>query len=182
VLLAITTSCGRRGVIGGKIVIDCNKGDGVKLKIGLFFLSLLLCPMAAQVQAQTAVLFQKQLTVPGPNSAQTLQGIHASFSVTQISTITLNVTTNVAAPTLNVYILYPDDYAVYLATGSLAKATPLKNLTQLNTVSYKTQSVLNDGNFGLVIQWAQSGVFSTEPSVTVEIDAAPYAPAPLTTH
>lgn len=148
----------------------------VKLKIGLFFLSFLFCAIAAQVQAQTAVLFQKQLTVPGPNSAQILQGVNASFSVTQTSTITLNMTTNVASPTLNVYVLYPDDYAVYLATGSLAKATPLKNLTQLNTVSYKNQSVLNDGTFGLVIQWAQSSAFGAEPSVKVEIDAVPYVP------
>ena len=149
----------------------------MKLKIGLFFLSLLFCSMA---KAQTAVLLQKQLTVPGPNSAQTLQGVNASFSVTETSTITLNLTTNLSSPTLNVYILYPDDYAVYLETGSLAKATPFKNLTQLNTVSYKTQGVLNSGTFGLVIQWAQSGAFSTEPNVIVEIDAAPHVP-PMST-
>jgi hypothetical protein len=146
----------------------------VKLKIGLLFFCLLFCQMAAKAQAQTAVLLQKQLTVSGPNSAQTLQGVNASFSVTQTSTITLNLTTNLASPTLNVYVLYPDDYAVYLETGSLAKATPLKNLTQLNTVSYQTQGILNNGTFGLVIQWAQSGAFSSEPSVTVEIDAVPY--------
>lgn len=151
----------------------------MKLKTGLLVFSLLFCQLAAlKVQAQTSgVIFQKQFTVPGPNPEQTLQGVNASFVVTQTSTITLNLTANLSLPTLNVYVLYPDDYAVYKETGSLAKATPLKNLTQLNTVSYKTQGILNSGNFGLVIQWAQTGTFATAPSVTVEIDAAPYVPA-----
>ena len=137
--------------------------------------------MAAKAQAQTQVLLQKQFTVPGPISGQTLQGVNASFTVTQTSTITLNLNTNLLSPTLNFYILYPDDYAVYRETGSLAKATPLKNLTQFNAVSYKARGVLNDGTFGIVIQWAQAGVFSTEPNVTVEIDAAKYVPSTPTT-
>ncbi len=179
--LAISASSQWNGDIGGKIVSGWSKEVFVKVKTGLLVLSLLFCQLAAKVQAQTSgVIFQKQFTVPGPNPEQTLQGVNASFTVTQTSTITFNLTTNLSSPALNVYVLYPDNYAFYKVTGSLAKATPLKNLTQLNTASYKAQGILNCGNFGLVIQWAQANVFATEPSVTVEIDAAPYVLAAST--
>jgi len=72
--------------------------------------------------------------------------------------------------------LFPDDYAVYKATGSLAKATAIKDLSRLNTVSYKAKGVLTTGTYGVVVQWAQSKMYDSQPSVHLEVDAAKYIP------
>ena len=152
----------------------------MKLKTSrfLFSLSLLLLSQMAslKVHAQTEpnVIFEQQLKVPGPNTQQAGkagQGADASFVITQKSTVTLTINTNESKNTFNVYVLYPDNYATYKTTGSLTKATFLKNFTKLDTGSFKTTGVLNPGSYGVVIQWSQADRDDSVPSVDVEVDA-----------
>ncbi|HXL73794.1 MAG TPA: hypothetical protein VN963_09230 [bacterium] len=151
----------------------------------LFTLStLMLSQMTTlKVQAQSTptpdVIFQQQVNVPGPDQQETGkagQGVNMSFSVNQKSTVFLNITTNASKPTLNVYVLYSDNYAQYKATGSLAKATPLKDFTKLDTGSFKATGVLNTGSYGIVIQWSKVDLYDTMPNVIVEVDAEKYVP------
>jgi hypothetical protein len=154
---------------------------------GLFFLSLSLLMFSSltvlKAQAQSTptpdVIFQEQFNIPGSDQQQVGkagQGVDVSFVITQKSTVYLNLTTNLPSPTLNVYVLYPDDYAVYKATGSLAHATPIKDLSKLDAISYKTKGVLSNGTYGVVVQWAQSKPYDTQPSVLLEVDAEKYVP------
>jgi hypothetical protein len=159
----------------------------MKLKTSLFLFSLALLMLSSigvlKVQAQSTptpdTIFQEQFNVPGPDQQQVGkagQGFDVSFKITETSTVYLNMTTNLPSPTLNVYVLYPDNYAVYKTTGSLAGATPIKNLSQLNTVSYKANGVLTTGTYGVVIQWAQASGLSAEPNVILEVGAVKYVP------
>lgn len=160
----------------------------MKLKISLFLFSfslfLLSLTPVLKVQAQSTPapddIFDQQFNVPGSDQqqvGQAGQGVDVSFKINQTSTVYLNLTTNLPSPTLNVYVLFPDDYAVYKATGSLAKAKPIKDLSKLNTVSYKAKGVLNTGTYGVVVQWAQSKIYDTQPNVHLEVDAEKYVPA-----
>jgi hypothetical protein len=141
----------------------------LKKSLSLFSLSLLMFSQTAyvKVQALTApgVILQQQLTVP--NSAQ---GVNVLINITESSTVTLTFTANQSAPTFNVYVLYPDNYAMYKLTGSLAHATPLKPFTALNTLSYTASGIINPGPYGLVIQQAQTSN-ATNVSVGVQVTA-----------
>jgi hypothetical protein len=159
----------------------------VKLNISLFLFSFSLLMLSStavyKARAQSTptpdVIFDQQFNVPGSDQQQTGKvglGVNVSFAISQTSTVYLNLTTNLSSPTLNVYILFPDDYAVYKATGSLAKATAIKDLSRLNTVSYKAKGVLTTGTYGVVVQWAQSKMYDSQPSVHLEVDAAKYVP------
>lgn len=156
----------------------------LKKSLSIFSLSLLMLSQTAnvKVQALTApgVILQQQLNVPGPNqqpAGQKGQGVDVPFTLTQLSTVTLTITANQSSPAFNVYLLYPDNYAYYKATGSLAHATPLKPFTALNTLSYTATGLLNTLNYGLVIQWAQTSN-AANVSVGVEITTQKYTPPP----
>jgi len=150
----------------------------MKLKkcLSIFSLFLLMFSQTAyvKVQALTApgVILQQKLTVP--NSAQ---GVSVPFSITESSTVTLTITANQSAPTFNVYVLYPDNYAMYKLTGSLAHATPLKPFTASNTLSYTATGMLNENTYGLVIQWAQTSN-ATNVSVGVQVTAQKFVTTP----
>lgn len=148
----------------------------LKKSLFLFSLSLLMFSQTAyvKVQALTApgVILQQQLTVP--NSAQ---GVNVPINITESSTVTLTITANQSAPTFNVYVLYPDNYAMYKLTGSLAHATPLKPFTVSNTLSYTASGIINPGPYGLVIQQAQTSN-ATNVSVGVQVTAQEFVPTP----
>ncbi|HXL72704.1 MAG TPA: hypothetical protein VN963_03680 [bacterium] len=157
----------------------------LKKSLFLFSLSLLMFSQMAYLKVQAAdtsnVILQQQLTVPGPNqqpAGQKGQGVYVPFTLNQLSTVTLTITANQSTPTLNVYLLYPDNYSVYKGTGSLTNATPLKPFTALNTLSYQATGVLNTLNYGLVIQQDQTNANAASVTVGVEIDAQKYTPPP----
>ena len=148
----------------------------LKKSLSVFSLSLLMLSQTAyvKVQALTApvVILQQQLTVP--NSTQ---GASVPINITECSTVTLTITANQSAPNFNVYVLYPDNYAMYELTGSLAHSTPLKSFSASNTLSYTVSGIINPGPYGLVIQWAQAST-ATNVSVGVQVTAQPCVPPP----
>jgi hypothetical protein len=159
----------------------------MKLRTDLFLFSLFLLMLSSmavlKALAQSTpipdTIFQEQFNVTGPDQQQmgkAGQGVDVSFTISQKSTVYLNLTTNLASPTLNVYVLSSADYNLYKTTGSLGHAIPIKDLSKLNTVSYKANGVLPNGTYGVIVQWAQSKLYDTQPSVNLEVDAAKYIP------
>jgi hypothetical protein len=151
-----------------------------KTSLFLFSLSLLMLGSMSSLKAQAlAVVLQKQFYVPGSNQQQVGQagsGVNMSFTLTQTSNVFLNLTSNTPSATINVTVLNPDDYALYKATGSLAKTKPIADLSKTGTGSYNSQGVLKTGTYGVVIQSIQSEMYETQPNVILEVDAIKYVP------